>query len=99
MTEAEEIEQIEQIARVLAQDGFGRPWDDFAEVDAFDTGQSDLLEWARAILPLITSAHDKGAESMRERATNRVHAFRGSGASDLRSVAHAIAALPLKATP
>lgn len=48
MTISEEM--VERAARAIATDGFGRPWDDFLELNAFDTDQSDLLEYARAAL-------------------------------------------------
>jgi hypothetical protein len=39
---------VEAIARAIAENGFGRPWDDFLPVNAHDTDQGDLIEYAQA---------------------------------------------------
>lgn len=53
-------EMREAVARAIAQQGFGRPWDDFYQCDARDTDQNDLIEYAQAALeaavPLIAAA-------------------------------------------
>lgn len=41
---------VEAVARAIAQNGFGRPWDDFLPINAHDTDQSDLIEYAQAAL-------------------------------------------------
>jgi hypothetical protein len=41
---------VEIVARAIAEKGFGRSWDDFEEVNAYDTDQCDLLAYARAAI-------------------------------------------------
>lgn len=41
---------IEEVAKAIALHGFGRPWDDFEEVNAYDTDHGDLREYARAAI-------------------------------------------------
>lgn len=49
---------IERVARAIAEQGFGRPWDDFLEVNAFDTDQSDLKDYALAALAASPSVNE-----------------------------------------
>lgn len=53
-------ELVEITAKAVAEDGFGRPWDDFLRVNVEDTDHGDLEEYARAALtvaiPLIEAA-------------------------------------------
>ncbi len=44
------MRMVKRVARAIAQNGFGRPWDDFEETNALDTDQSDLLDYARAAI-------------------------------------------------
>lgn len=41
---------LETVARAIAQNGFGRDWDDFLPINAHDTDQSDLLDYAVAAI-------------------------------------------------
>jgi hypothetical protein len=60
--EALEPDVVERVARAIAERGFGRPWDDFNEVDAFDTDQCDLLEYARAAISSMPTIADEGEQ-------------------------------------
>lgn len=41
---------VEHVARAIASNGFGRQWNDFLPINAFDTDQGDLKEYATAAL-------------------------------------------------
>jgi hypothetical protein len=43
-------QDVERAACGIAVHGFGRSWDDFNEIDAHDTDQSDLMEYAVAAI-------------------------------------------------
>jgi hypothetical protein len=46
-------EMVERVAQAIAKKGFGRPWDDFEELNAFDTDQNDLRDYAQAAIDAI----------------------------------------------
>ena len=50
LIDPENPENVERVARAIAVDGFGRPWDDFYRCYARDTDQNDLEEYATAAL-------------------------------------------------
>tara|TARA_R110000850_G_scaffold233967_1_gene358827 strand:- start:25725 stop:26108 length:384 start_codon:yes stop_codon:yes gene_type:complete len=50
VTQEHDAETVKRVAMAIAQNGFGRPWDDFLPVNAQDTDHSDLMEYARAAI-------------------------------------------------
>jgi len=50
-----EDEDVLVVARAIAENGFGRPWDDFEEVNAHDTDQGDLIAYAIAAMAAMTT--------------------------------------------
>lgn len=71
----------EAVARAIAENGFGRPWDDFLPLNAHDTDQSDLIEYAQAALDAGSSdgcfdmlwqwfTERRGADDMRANAAD-----------------------------
>ena len=47
------MDKLERVARAIAQNGFGRDWDDFLPVNANDTDQGDLMEYAQAAIAAL----------------------------------------------
>ena len=47
------MDKLERVARAIAQNGFGRDWDDFLPVNAHDTDRGDLMEYARAAIAVL----------------------------------------------
>ncbi|WP_147305227.1 hypothetical protein [Alkalilimnicola ehrlichii] len=45
--------QIEAVARAIALNGFGRPWDDFPERSMRETCQEDLMEYAETAIAAL----------------------------------------------
>lgn len=52
----EEDDHVLVVAKAIAEEGFGRPWDDFLPINAFDTDQADLKDYARAAVAALRSA-------------------------------------------
>lgn len=52
----EEDDHVLVVAKAIAEEGFGRPWDDFLPINAFDTDQADLKDYARAAVAAFRSA-------------------------------------------
>lgn len=50
-----DCQEVERVARVIAEKGVGRPWNDFQATNAHDLDQSDLLAYAQAALTAITA--------------------------------------------
>ena len=46
---------VERVAKAIAEQGFGRNWDDFMEINSEDTDQSDLQDYARAAIAEISN--------------------------------------------
>jgi len=61
MTEWEDVAEHDPdvviAARAIAENGVGRPWDDFEPVNAYDIDQSDLIEYGRAAVAALRAAH------------------------------------------
>lgn len=47
--------RLVNVARAIAENGFGRPWDDLLPTNASDTDQGDLIEYARAAINALTA--------------------------------------------
>lgn len=47
---------IENVAKGIAKNGFGREWDDFSQIGALDTDQGDLMDYARAAIEAYQSS-------------------------------------------
>lgn len=46
---------VEGTAKAIAENGFGRPWDDFLPLNAHDTDQGDLIEYAQAAVDFLSA--------------------------------------------
>lgn len=73
---------IDEVAKAIAENGFGRSWEDFHETCVSDTDKDDLREYAKAAIDAIpnstipdTSADLIQAALERERAISKMHEY------------------------
>jgi hypothetical protein len=55
--------EVMLMARAIAENGFGRSWDDFHPVDAHGTDQGDLIEYAQAAVAALTAPAVSGDDA------------------------------------